>query len=132
MKRQALTIRAYEEPGRYVLALDGELDLLGAPSFEAAATRLCEQGADELLLDISDVDFIDSTGVRAILAIKATCEQHSCEFSVTHASEQVNRVFELTRLFDHLPFRSRREERFRREIEIGPPSASSPAPEERG
>jgi anti-sigma B factor antagonist len=118
MNQQSLTIRAYEEPNRFVLALDGELDLAGVPAFEAAATRLCELGARELLIDISDVSFIGSTGIRAILAIKATCERYSCEFTMTHAGEHSDRVFELTRLLEHLPFRHRRPERFRRQLDL--------------
>jgi anti-sigma B factor antagonist len=132
MSQQSLTMRAYEEPNRYVLALDGELDLTGVPAFEAAARRLCELGAREMLVDISDVGFIDSTGIRAILAIKATCERHSCEFTMTHAGEQGNRVFELTRLLEHLPFRHSRPERFRRELDLwggegGPPAQHPPS-----
>ncbi|HEY4452573.1 MAG TPA: STAS domain-containing protein [Solirubrobacteraceae bacterium] len=123
MNQRSLTIRAYEEPGRYVLTLDGELDIAGAPAFEAAATRLSQLGRGELLVDISDVEFIDSTGVRSILSIKAACERHDCEFSMTHATDGAARIFELTRLLDHLPFRARRTERFRREIDVWPDPA---------
>ncbi len=126
MNQQSLTIRAYEEPGRYVLELEGELDMAGVPAFEAAATRLSTLGRGELLVDISDVAFIDSMGVRAILAIKATCAEHSCEFSMTHAGDHADRIFELTRLLDHLPFRGRRPERFRREIDLSEASAAPP------
>jgi anti-sigma B factor antagonist len=129
MDQQSLTIRAYEEPSRYILSLAGELDAAGAPEFEAAATRLCSMGRGELLVDISDVRSIDSTGVRAILAIKAICERHSCGFAMTHAGDRGDRVFELTRLLSHLPFRARPPERFRREIELWP-EVSEPAAEE--
>ncbi len=127
MNQPSLTIRAYEEPARHVLVLAGELDMAGAPAFEAAATKLSELGRGELLVDISDVAFIDSMGVRAILKVKAECEKSECEFSMTHAGEQGEKLFELTRLLDHLPFRSReRPERFRREIELWP-DGSAPA-----
>ncbi len=116
-----LSIRAFEEPGRYVLVLSGELDMAGSPAFEGAAARLFGMGAPELLLDISDVAFIDSVGVRAVLAVKESCARHGCEFSVTHASSPAEHVFELTRLLEHLPFRARREPRFRREIELDLP-----------
>ncbi len=119
MDEPSLTIRAFEEPGTHVLVLGGELDLAGVPAFEAAAVELCELGGGRLLVDISDVAFIDSTGVRAILQVKAACEQRSCEFTMTHAREQGEKLFELTRLLEHLPFRSRdRPERFRREIQL--------------
>ena len=129
MNQQPLTVRAFEEPGRFVLALSGELDMAGVPLFEAAASTLCERGCEELVVDISEVGFIDSVGVRAILAVKARCTAHSCEFSMTHGSGQAERIFELTRLLDHLPFRSKRQERFRRELDLWP---SAPAPAEEG
>jgi anti-sigma B factor antagonist len=115
---RSLKISAYEEPDRHVLTLGGELDMAGAPAFEDAAMRLCDMGAQELLVDISDVGFIDSTGIRAILAVKASCEQRSCEFSMTHGRENVDHLFELTRLIDRLTFRSRRREPSRREITL--------------
>jgi anti-sigma B factor antagonist len=118
MNERSLKISAYEEPGRYVLTLGGELDLAGAPAFEDAAARLCEMGARELLVDISDVGFIDSTGIRAILGVKASCEARSCEFSMTHGRENVDHLFELTRLIDRLTFRTRRREPARREIAL--------------
>jgi anti-anti-sigma factor len=114
----SLKISAYEEPDRYILILGGELDLAGVPAFEAAAMRLCEMGAEQLLIDISDVSFIDSTGLRAILEVKAACEGRSCEFSMTHGRENVDHLFELTRLIDRLTFRTRRREQPRREIAL--------------
>jgi anti-anti-sigma factor len=120
MNQRSLTMHAYEEPDRYVLTLDGELDLGSVPAFEAAAARLSSMGRGELLVDISDVAFIDSTGIRAILTVKADCEQRSCGFTMTHGSEQTERVLELTRLLERLPFRQRPQKRFRREIELWP------------
>ncbi len=120
MTEQTLTIRAFEEPGRHVLVLSGELDMAGAPAFEAAAARLHGLGAAEMLVDISDVGFIDSVGVRSILTVKAACAKAGCEFTMTHGSEHGERIFELTRLLEHLPFRAPKEERFRREIELEP------------
>jgi anti-anti-sigma factor len=118
-----LTIRAFEESDRHVLVIEGELDLSGVPAFEAAASQLCQLGARHLLVDISGVDFIDSTGLRAILAVKSTCEEHGCGFSMTHGSGQAERLFELTRLVDRLPFRKSGQTRPRTEIELRAPSA---------
>ena len=120
MTEQTLTIRAFEEPGRHVLVLSGELDMAGAPAFERAAEQLRRLGAYEMLVDITDVAFIDSIGVRAILTVKAACARDRCEFTMTHGSEHGERIFELTRLLDHLPFRAPKVERFRREIELRP------------
>ncbi len=118
MVDDALSIRAYEESDRHVLVLSGELDLSGVEAFLAAAEQLCDLGAREILVDITDVEFIDSTGLRAILAAKAECEERSCRFSMTHGTGQAERLFELTRLIDRLPFRKSGLTRPRREIEL--------------
>ena len=115
-----LQIRAFEEPDRHVLELSGELDLGAAPTFEEAARRLARRGGEELLVDISEVGFIDSMGLRAILSVKGACERAGCAFTMTHGSEQTERVFELTRLLDRLPFRRSRQDGERREIELWP------------
>jgi len=117
-----LLIRAYEESDRHVLVLTGELDLGGVARFEAAARRLCELGAREILVDITRIDFIDSSGLRAILTIKGACEERSCRFSMTHGSGQAEGLFELTRLVDRLPFKKSGATRARWEIELWSPS----------
>jgi anti-sigma B factor antagonist len=118
MAEEALVIRAYEESDRYVLVLSGELDMSGVAAFESAAVRLCELGAGEVLVDITKIDFIDSTGLRAILTVKAACEQRGCHFSMSHGSGQPERLFELTRLVERLPFRKSGVTRQRREIDL--------------
>jgi len=114
----ALSIRAYEESDRHVLVLCGELDLGGIEPFMAAAQQLCDLGAREILVDITEVQFIDSSGLRAILAAKAECEERHCRFSMTHGTGQAERLFELTRLIERLPFRKSGLTRPRREIEL--------------
>jgi anti-sigma B factor antagonist len=118
MADDALTLRAYEESDRYVLELAGELDMGGVAAFEAAAIRLCGLGADELLVDITKVDFIDSSGLRAILLVKSTCEEHGCRFAMSHGSGQAEKLFEVTRLVDRLPFRKSNVTRQRHEIDL--------------
>ena len=59
------------------------------------------------MLDLSDLVFVDSTGLRAVIAARSTCEHHRCSFVLMHAQEPVERLFELTGLAQKLPFRSR-------------------------
>ncbi|HXB16900.1 MAG TPA: STAS domain-containing protein [Solirubrobacteraceae bacterium] len=122
MDGEQLEIRAYEEPDRYVLVLTGELDLAAVAAFEAAAEQLCEMGARRLLVEITGVDFIDSSGLRAILNVKAECDRRDIEFSMTHGSGQAERLFELTRLVERLPFRKSGRTRPRRPVELSPRS----------
>ena len=89
------------------LALAGELDLATAPDLEAMIRSLCGDGACEIVLDLSQVSFLDSSGLRAILAATTLCEEHSCRLVLTRPREPVQRLFELTGLLDKLSFRPR-------------------------
>jgi anti-anti-sigma factor len=95
-----------ERQGRYTLILSGELDLQTSPQLTSAITRLCEAGALEIEIDLRDVSFIDSSGVRAILHAKEQCEGHRAEFFIvpgTHPGPR--RLFEIMALTDKLPWR---------------------------
>ncbi|MHB8533120.1 MAG: STAS domain-containing protein [Solirubrobacteraceae bacterium] len=88
-----------EPDGRARLVLSGELDLATAPELEAALTRLCESGVHEIEIDLGEIDFIDSTGLRAILLAKDSSAKAGIEFFlVPSRSERHRRLFELTGL----------------------------------
>ena len=93
--------------GSHTLALTGELDLATAPDLEAVILSLCSDGACEIVLDLSQVSFLDSSGLRAILSSKTVCEEHSCQLVLTRPREPVQRLFELTGLLGTHSFRRR-------------------------
>ena len=65
-----LGIRDDARGGCHTLSLVGELDASTAPELEAAIERLCEDGASEIVLDMHELSFIDSSGLRLILGAK--------------------------------------------------------------
>jgi len=93
------------EGSTVVIKASGELDLMTVPQLEA--TLADAQGAGEdIVLDLSELDFIDSTGVHLVLRVWQASQQHDWEFSITGAGPDVTRAFELVGLLDRLPFRS--------------------------
>ncbi len=87
---------------RVVLSLEGELDLANAPALEGELDRLQFTGAETLVLDLERVEFIDSTGLRTMLAARERCEQEARPFAVTPGSQQVQRLLTVTRMGEHL------------------------------
>jgi anti-sigma B factor antagonist len=120
-----LSIDGYSEGDRHTLLLTGELDMAGAPELEARAKRLCAGRASELVLDLSQLEFIDSAGLNSILHVRAVCQEHMCGFCLTPGARRVQRVFEVTRLIDRLPFRKSR----RGEQQGSPASGRDGSPE---
>jgi anti-sigma B factor antagonist len=96
-----------ERDGCHTLSLVGELDVATAPELQATVDRLCEEGAREIVLDLHEVSFIDSSGLRAILASRQRCARSGCDFSLTRAQPHAQHLFELTGLIGRLSFRGK-------------------------
>jgi anti-anti-sigma factor len=110
-----LSVEAEPQEGRYRVLLRGELDLTSAPNLTKNVARLCSDGASSITLDMSELAFIDSTGLRAILNSRALCEESVCDFWLMPGPEEIHqqlrRLFEITGLLGRLPFRPSGEAR---------------------
>jgi anti-sigma B factor antagonist len=89
------------------LIVAGELDVSTAPELEARIARLCTDGANEVVLDLHELSFMDSTGLRLILACRELCESRGCQFSLTRVQPPVQHLFELSGAIDWLSLHGR-------------------------
>jgi anti-sigma B factor antagonist len=80
----------------HTIALSGELDIASAPVLEEAMIEACSAGAREVVLDLGGLEFMDSTGLRAILRGKARCEEHRCDYRLTPARRPVEQSLRAT------------------------------------
>jgi anti-anti-sigma factor len=104
MQPGELEIRHTAQGSSHRLTLAGELDVATAARLEVAVTGLCAGTASEIVLDLSELAFLDSTGFRAILSAKERCQESGCEFLMTRAREPVQRVFDVSGVLRKLPF----------------------------
>lgn len=96
-----LQIEVRREPDRAVVSLHGELDLASAPLLQSEIESIpSDDGA--LVLDLEGLEFIDSTGLRIILAAHERSRERGQEFAVTRGSQQVQRLLSITRVGEHL------------------------------
>jgi len=86
------------------LSLCGALDAPGAERLGQAFDSLQLFGETPLLLDLSQLTFIASAGLRAVLRIYGRCLKHRHELQIAPAPPNVQRVFALTKAADVLPF----------------------------
>jgi anti-sigma B factor antagonist len=89
---------------RRTLVLSGDIDVASAPTLGGALAHVPMNRDTRLVLDLSRVTFIDSTGIRAIVVAQELCAQRGCEFALVPGRAHVQRVFEICGLLDHLPF----------------------------
>jgi anti-anti-sigma factor len=100
-----LTVATSSEGARYTVALTGELDLGSAAVLEDTLGELCAAGATEVLVDMAGVEFIDSSGMNAILRSRALCEEHGCQLHLTPAQRPAQHALKASGLRDRLSFR---------------------------
>ena len=98
-----LQIRGDGKGGVQTLWLTGELDLVSAGLLETRIAELCTDGASLIVLEMSELDFMDSTGLRALLVSEELCGVNSCRLLVGQLSPQVARLLELSGLEGRLP-----------------------------
>jgi anti-anti-sigma factor len=103
-----LTIEASVADSRHRLTLAGELDLASAANLVDAVSKHCGEGAESIVIDIGGLEFVDSTGLRAILTSRVVCSRSHCTLAIEPSPErvrpQVRRLLEVTGLVDRLPF----------------------------
>jgi anti-sigma B factor antagonist len=101
----ALSIRAERSPAElYVLELYGEFDLAAAELAGGELDRALESDVDEVIVDLSGLDFIDSTGLHVLWSAHARESAGANRLRFLRGSAPVERVFNLTGLDTVLPF----------------------------
>jgi anti-sigma B factor antagonist len=83
----------------FIVQLSGEIDMANTPTLEAELAEVATLG--NLVIDLSEVEFIDSTALGAVIAAynKASALGHSIHLA--GARGPVRRVLEVTRLDEH-------------------------------
>jgi anti-anti-sigma factor len=77
--------------------MEGELDLSTVPRLRDALRELRGRNVPLVRLDISQLSFIDSTGLRALLVAAREAEVEGWRLALTRAPAHVQQMFELTR-----------------------------------
>jgi anti-sigma B factor antagonist len=84
------------------IALRGDLDAESAPDLQARIDAFVAQRASLVIVDLADVSFLDSSGLRALVHGARALESTGGRLLIEGASGAVARVLELTDLLERL------------------------------
>ena len=90
---------------RHTIFLSGEVDVSSSQMLEEAVVDACAAGAKEVVLDMGGIEFMDSTGLRAILRSKTLCGEQHCDYHLTPAQRPVEQTLAVTGVRARLPLR---------------------------
>jgi anti-anti-sigma factor len=91
----------------YKVAARGELDIETASQLSQQLDALISQGARLVVLDASEIEFVDSTGLRAVVAAANSLQETGGRLLIEGMSPAMARLLELSGLID----RFRREDK---------------------
>jgi anti-sigma B factor antagonist len=84
------------------LALTGELDIAGATRVEQELERIEREPPATIVLDLRELAFMDSTGLRVIVAADGRAREQGRRVVIVRGSDTVQRIIEMTRLHERL------------------------------
>ena len=91
--------------GDALISLTGELDLSATAPLEEEVERLAsEDGVRRVVLDLRELEFMDSTGLRMVALAERRLRAAERELVLVRGADAVQRVFEITRMDEHLTF----------------------------
>ena len=84
-----------------VVVLRGEFDIAAEEETENALARVLASRPGSLTIDLRELTFLDSTGLRVLLRLRQQCQEHACGLSLIRGAPPVDRVFEISGVASH-------------------------------
>ena len=99
-----LSVGVVRDDHRLAIIPTGELDMSTAAKLEEAVRAAEATDAKRIVVDLSEVTFMDSTGLKLLLEASARARANSNRLRLIRGPRRVQRVFELTKTEEILPF----------------------------
>ena len=99
---EILDVRTEDRDGLVHVALVGELDLSTVPKVQEELRRVEASSPATLVVDLSKLTFLDSTGLRCIVTADERAREGGRRMVIVRGPNAVQRVFTITRLEDRL------------------------------
>lgn len=99
---EILEVRTEDRNGLVHVALVGELDLSSVAKVQEELRRVEAAAPATLVVDLSKLTFLDSTGLRCIVTADERARSEGRRIVIVRGPDPVQRVFSITRLDDRL------------------------------
>jgi anti-anti-sigma factor len=97
-----LDVTTTDIPRGVHVRLAGELDLATVPRLDDELKAVEDAGPEVVLVDLQGLSFMDSSGLRALLAADARAREAGRRLVLVRGDERVQRVLSITRLDERL------------------------------
>ncbi len=103
MPMPSFDLRVVRNGSAVHIAPRGELDIATTPELEQALTEATAEPVAEIVLDLRELTFMDSTGLRALAQANSGAGERGVALSIIRGPRQIERVLEISGLGTMLP-----------------------------
>jgi anti-sigma B factor antagonist len=93
-----LSVSRQSVGGHPVVAVSGEVDVYSAPALKDSLTELLQSGVSSVVVDLSDVAFLDSTGLGALVEARSATTEAGGALPLVCSQERILKLFAITGL----------------------------------
>jgi|SRR5690625_3574178 len=93
-----LEINVIDEGQKLIVKLAGEIDIYTAPKLKEALTSHTKKANNVLIVDLAEVNYMDSTGLGVFISVLKSTREHDSSFQIVNLQERVLRLFTITGL----------------------------------
>ncbi|WP_026692987.1 anti-sigma factor antagonist [Peribacillus kribbensis] len=104
-----ITIDVQDIESKAAVKVKGEIDAYTAPKLRETLFPLSEQENVQMVVDLSDVSYMDSTGLGVFVGLFKSVRAHNGEFRLVGLTERLRRLFDITGLADIIDINSNAE-----------------------
>lgn len=101
----SLTINTTAPEGARLVSVSGEVDVSNASELRDAIDAALSEGVSSVSVDISDVSYIDSTGIGVLVGAAHRAADEGIAFSVANPQRNVARILSLMGMGEELNMR---------------------------
>jgi anti-sigma B factor antagonist len=98
-----LEVETQQQDRWSVISLRGEIDVYTAPRLRQALIDLIEGGNSDILVDMSRVDFLDSTGLGVLVGGLKRVKSKDGSLEIVATQDKILKIFEITGLSKVFP-----------------------------
>jgi len=87
----------------YIIDIQGEMDLYNSYKLKDLVMKMLEKKVTKFVINLDKVEYIDSSGIGALIFICSTIKKMNLELLITNVQGSVKKVIELTKLMGYFP-----------------------------
>lgn len=93
-----LTLSTRVVAGRAIVAVGGEIDVYTAPKLRDTITELVADGSYQIVVDMTEVEFLDSTGLGVLVGGLKKVRAHDGALELVCNNDRLLKIFKITGL----------------------------------